>query len=74
MKNKYKKQSHISVKKIGKIIACFVEDLPATKTAEITHLNRNTINKYFVLLSLMTRILGLKEVVGLRVKRLYLVF
>jgi hypothetical protein len=27
---------------------------------EITHLNRNTINKYFVLLSFMTRILGLK--------------
>ena len=33
--------------KIKKIIACFTQDLQASKTANILQINRNNINKYF---------------------------
>lgn len=40
-------RSKISDFKIKKIMKCFCSDIDATKTAEILHLNRNTINRYF---------------------------
>jgi hypothetical protein len=45
------------------IIHCFSLDLTATNTSHLTNISRPTINKYFVLLSLMTRISCLKEFV-----------
>ncbi len=37
----------ISDYKIKKIIECFCEDIPASKTAGILDINRNTINRYY---------------------------
>lgn len=37
----------LSSYKIKKIMHCFVEDIPASKTARILGINRNSINKYF---------------------------
>jgi len=50
MKNKYVKVAHFSEAKFRQIIRCFSEDINATKTASITKLNRNTINRIFMLL------------------------
>ena len=36
MKNKYKKRSHISLKKMREIIHCFSLDLTATNTSQLT--------------------------------------
>jgi transposase-like protein len=41
------KYSKISKYKIEKVMECFCLDLDATKTAILTRLNRNTINRYF---------------------------
>ncbi len=41
------KFSRLSAYKIKKIITCFSEDLPASKTAKILNINRNTINNYY---------------------------
>ena len=41
------KYNRLSDFKIKKIIGCFVEDLPASKTSNLLHINRNTINSYF---------------------------
>lgn len=49
-KNKYMKRSKISEKKFREIVRYFAADIEATKIAEFTGLNRNTINRY------MTRI------------------
>ena len=46
MSNKYIKFSRISEAKFRDIIRYFVLDVDALKIAEITHLNRNTINRY----------------------------
>ena len=45
-KNKYANRSKISEKKIREIVRYFSMDLEATKIAELTNLNRNTINRY----------------------------
>lgn len=37
----------ISDYKIKKIIKCFCEDIPASKTAKLLEINRNTINRYY---------------------------
>ena len=47
MKNKYSKSAHISEKKFREILKSFSLDLPASKTSELTNINRNTINRYF---------------------------
>jgi transposase len=39
--------NHLSDHFIKKIIRCFCEDLPASKTASLLFINRNTINRYF---------------------------
>ena len=44
MKNKYKKQSHISISKTREIIKCFALDLTATNTAKLTDISRQIIN------------------------------
>jgi len=41
------KNSKLSKHKIKKILKCFSEDLPASKTAKLLDINRNTINRYF---------------------------
>ena len=42
-------QAKISAHKIGKILRHFCVDVDATKTAQLTGLNRNTVNRYFLL-------------------------
>jgi len=49
MKNKYIKVSHISEPKFREIVKLFAEDLSATQISHLTKLNRNTINRYFML-------------------------
>ena len=46
-KNKYIKNAHISEQKFKEILKCFCIDLTAVQTAEITKINRNTINRYY---------------------------
>jgi transposase-like protein len=41
------KHSKISSYKQKKILRCFCEDIPSTKTAKILELNRNTIDRYY---------------------------
>ena len=41
------KSNKISSEKIHKIIKCFCEDIPATKTAAIFDLNRKTVDRYY---------------------------
>ena len=48
-KNKYHHRSRISEKKFREIVKLFAIDLEATKIAKLTHLNRNTINRYLKL-------------------------
>lgn len=45
-KNKYSKRSKISEAKIRQIVKLFSIDLTASQIAEITGLNRNTINRH----------------------------
>jgi Fic family protein len=47
VKNKYVKHAHISEAKFRQIILLFSEDLSATQISHLTHLSRQTINKYF---------------------------
>ena len=49
MKNKYIKVSHISEPKFREIVKLFSEDLSATQIANLTNLNRNTINHHLML-------------------------
>jgi len=39
--------NNLSNYRIKKIISCFSEDIPASKTASLLGVNRNTINRYF---------------------------
>ena len=48
--NKYSKRSKISEAKIRQIVKLFTIDLTASQIAEITGLNRNTINRYLTAL------------------------
>ena len=47
MKNKYIIRSRISEKKFREILRLFSLDIEAKQTAEITHVSRPTINKFF---------------------------
>lgn len=49
MINNYKvtKRAHISRRKFDTIFDCFVEDVPSSKTANITHINRSTSDRYY---------------------------
>ena len=46
MKNKYAYRSRISEAKIRQIVKLFAVDLDASQIAQVTGLNRNTINRY----------------------------
>ena len=50
MKNKYIKIAHFSEVKFRQILRCFCQDINASKTANITKLNRNTINRIYTIL------------------------
>jgi transposase len=59
MKNKYIKHSHILEGKFREIIRLFCADLEATQIAELSKINRNTINR--ILQLLRERIAGFAE-------------
>ena len=46
-RNKYSYRSKISEAKIRQLARMFALDLNACQTAQILHLNRNTVNRYF---------------------------
>jgi hypothetical protein len=48
-KNKYIKSSHISEAKFRHIVKYFSGDISATQIANLTGINRNTINRYLAL-------------------------
>jgi len=50
MLNKYVKVAHISERKFRTLVRCCDEDLGATQTANLTGLNRNTVNRHFKLI------------------------
>ena len=50
IKNKYIHRSKTSVAKFRQLVRCFCLDLNACQTSTLTHLNRNTINRYFHLI------------------------
>ena len=47
MKNKYVSRSRISESKFRTLVRCFSADLTALQTAELTGLNRNTVNRFY---------------------------
>jgi transposase-like protein len=59
MKNKYIKVAKISEAKFRLIVKCFSNDLSATQTANLTGVNRNTINRYYTLFR--ERIVSIQE-------------
>ncbi len=60
MRNKYVKRSHISEKKFRQLVKLFSLDLDAVQISELSHLNRNTVNRY--LKSIQIRIAELCEI------------
>jgi transposase-like protein len=46
MKNKYANRAHISERKFQQLVRLFSADLDASHIAELTGLNRNTVNRY----------------------------
>ena len=46
MRNKYVKRSRISEKKFRQLVKLFSLDLDAVQISELSHLNRNTVNRY----------------------------
>ena len=49
-KNKYAYRSHISERKFREFLRCFTLDITADKIAILTNINRNTVNKYIMLI------------------------
>jgi hypothetical protein len=49
-KNKYAKRSKISEAKFRRLIQYFASDFDAKKIADLTNLNRNTVNRYLTLI------------------------
>jgi transposase len=60
-KNKYLKLTHISERKFRDILKHFCLDIPASKTADLTNTNRNTVNRLYNLLREYVVRLGLEE-------------
>ena len=52
MKNKYIKRSHLNEAKFRQLVKCFSLDLTALQTAELTALNRNTVDRIYNLMRL----------------------
>jgi len=57
MKNLYSYRCRISERKIREIVRCFSVDLTVLQAAQLTRLNRNTINRFHA--ALRQRIFGL---------------
>ena len=51
MRNKYVKRSRISEKKFRQLVKLFSLDLDAVPISQLSHLNRNTANRYLAALS-----------------------
>ena len=49
MKNKYIQVMHISERKTRDVIRLFSLDIEAKKTAELTEISRQTINKFYAM-------------------------
>lgn len=47
MKNRYVHRAHLIDRKTRALVRCFAADLTALQTAEITGLNRNTVDRYY---------------------------
>lgn len=47
-KNKYARRSRITEAKLRHLIRLFALDLEATKIAQLTNLNRNSVNRYLM--------------------------
>ena len=60
MRNKYVRCSHISEKKFRQLVKLFSLDLDAIQISELSHLNRNTVNRYLKIIR--TRIAELCEI------------
>lgn len=60
-KNKYLKLVHISERKFRDILKHFCLDIPASKTAYLVNVNRNTVNRLYNLLRHYVVRLGLEE-------------
>jgi len=60
MRNKYVRRSHISEKKFRQLVKLFSLDLDAIQISELSHLNRNTVNRYLKIIR--TRIAELCEI------------
>ena len=50
MKNRYIKHTYISENKFRQVLRLFCADLTSTQIAEVTKINRNTINRILQLL------------------------
>ena len=50
MRNKYVHRAKISEAKLRQLVKCFSLDMEALKIAQLTGLNRNTVNRYLRLL------------------------
>jgi len=48
-KNRYTYRNHLSEYKLKQIIKCFALDLDAQKTSQMTDVNGNTVNRFFML-------------------------
>jgi hypothetical protein len=60
MRNKYVRRSHITEKKFRQLVKLFSLDLDAIQISELSHLNRNTVNRYLKIIR--TRIAELCEI------------
>lgn len=60
-KNRYLKCAHISERSFRQVLKHFCIDIPASKTAQLTGVNRNTINRIYSLLRMRLVQSGLKE-------------
>ena len=49
-KNKYANRTHLSEYKLKQLLKYFSHDLDTLKTAEMTGINRNTVNRFYKLL------------------------
>ena len=47
IKNKYVLGAHLSERKFRELLRLFAADVPARATADLTGLNRNTVNRYY---------------------------
>jgi len=50
MENKYIRRSHVNERVFRQLVKCFALDLTATQTAEMTGLNRKTVDRIFALI------------------------